>query len=226
MAVAELDNPFWSSLRSIHRGLAIRCGDGAARYPAGFAPFLGVAHPGVHADDAVAPLLAHDETVLLLGVLPELSVRWQLETFKPLAQMVCEEPLPMVDGPGIVALGESHRADVLALTALVYPHYFRPRTMELGRNFGIYRDDRLAAMIGERLGTDEYTEMSAICTHPDFTSRGLARRLTAWLANRLQDEGLQPFLHVTHGNLRARALYQGMGFRTRRDLPLWRIGRA
>lgn len=226
MAVAELDNPFWSSLRSIHRGLAIRCGDGAARYPAGFAPFLGVAHPGVHADDAVAPLLAHDETVLLLGVLPELSVRWQLETFKPLAQMVCEEPLPMVDGPGIVALGESHRADVLALTALVYPHYFRPRTMELGRYFGIYRDDRLAAMIGERLGTDEYTEMSAICTHPDFTGRGYARRLTAFLTNDTLARGRTPFLHVSHENPHALALYERLGYRLRRDIPFWSLRRV
>ena len=122
-------------------------------------------------------------------------------------------------------------ADAHGLTALMYPHYFRARTMALGRYFGIYLPDatgrtRLAAMIGERLGGAGYREQSAICTHPEFTGLGLARRLTAWLANRLQDQGLQPLLHVSHGNLRARALYRGMGFRTRRDLPLWRIGRA
>ena len=76
--------------------------------------------------------------------------------------------------PEIVPLGERERADALALTALVYPHYFRPRTMELGRYFGMYVDGRLAAMVGERLGAPDMREMSAICTHPDFRGRGLA----------------------------------------------------
>lgn len=161
-----------------------------------------------------------------------LSSRWRLDPPELLAQMTCDAALPVQEGPPILPLqGAGQQADAHGLTALVYPHYFRARTMALGRYFGIYLPDatgrtRLAAMIGERLGGAGYREQSAICTHPEFTGLGLARRLTAWLANRLQDEGLQPLLHVSHGNLRARALYQGMGFRTRRDLPLWRIGRA
>ena len=230
MADSALDNPFWSSLRSIHRGLAIGGGD-AARYPSDFALFLGVANADVDADEAVAPLLAPAETVLLLGVLPKLSGAWQLETFRPLAQMIRDEPLERVDGPDIVALDETHRADVLALTALVYPHYFRPRTMELGRYFGIYVPDasghvRLAAMIGERLGTDTHVEMSAICTHPDFTGRGYARRLTAFLTNDTLERGRTPFLHVSYGNPQAKSLYERMGYRLRRDIPFWALRRA
>ena len=115
---------------------------------------------------------------------------------------------------------------MLALTALVYPHYFRARTMELGRYFGIYLDGRLAAMIGERLGTDGHTELSAICTHPDFTGRGFARRLTAWLGNDVLAQGRMPFLHVSHENARAKALYQRMGFRLRRDIGFWSLRRS
>ncbi len=223
--IAELDNPFWSSLRSIHRGLAIDAGDAAARYPADFAPFLGVANAEVDANSTVAPLLAPDETALLLGVLPRLSNAWHLEMFRPLAQMICDEALPVIDGPEIVELDESHRADVLALTALVYPHYFRPRTMELGRYFGIYLDGRLAAMIGERLGTPAYTEMSAICTHPDFSGRGYARRLVAFLTNDTLARGRTPFLHVSYENPRAKSLYERMGYRLRRDIPFWALRR-
>jgi len=228
---SALDNPFWSSLRSIHRGLAICSSDQAARYPPEFAPFLGVASADVDADEAIAPLLAPDETVLLLGVLPKLSSAWLLETFRPLAQMMCDEPLAVPDGPEIIALDESHRADVLALTALVYPHYFRPRTMELGRYFGIYMPDasgkvRLAAMIGERLGTETHTEMSAICTHPDFTGRGYARRLTAFLTNDTLARGRTPFLHVSYENTHAKSLYERMGYRLRRDIPFWALKRA
>jgi ribosomal protein S18 acetylase RimI-like enzyme len=225
MDAMALDNPFWSSLCSIHRDLAVHAG-GAARYPSEFAPFLGVASAEVDADEAIAPLLAPQETVLLLGVLPKLSAAWRLETFRPLAQMIRTEPLDMPDGPEIIGLNEAHRADVLALIALVYPHYFRPRTMELGRYFGIYRAGRLAAMIGERLGTDTHTEMSAICTHPDFTGRGYARRLTAFLTNDTLAHGRTPFLHVSQENPHARALYERIGYRLRRDIPFWALRRA
>jgi len=107
----------------------------------------------------------------------------------------------------------------VALTALVYPHYFRPRTMDLGRYFGIYEGGRLAGMIGERLGTDDTREISAVCTHPDFTGRGLARRLMAMLTNDLLARGKQPFLHVSHENTRAKAMYLQLGFRVRIDIP-------
>lgn len=227
-----LDNPFWTALRELHGAFAQGAGE-VMRYPSDIAPFVAIAHPGVAVDEALDSLLPDREPAVMLGVAPAaLSPRWRLDPPEQLAQMTCDVRLPVPDGPPILPLLDATRqADARALTALVYPHYFRPRTMALGRYFGIYLPDdsgqaRLAAMIGERLGGAGCRELSAICTHPGFTSRGLARRLTAWLANRLQDEGLQPFLHVSHGNLRARALYQGMGFRTRRDLPLWCIGRA
>ena len=225
MDTSALGNPFWSSLRSIHRERAIRSGDDAARYPPQFAPFLGVANAEVDADDAIAPLLAADETVLLLGVLPQLSDAWKLETFRPLAQMIRDDPLEMPDGPEIIALDESHRADVLALVALVYPHYFRPRTMELGRYFGIYQDGRLAAMIGERLGTDDTQEMSAICTHPDFNGRGYARRLTAFLTNENLARGRLPFLHVSRENPRALRLYEQLGYELRANVSFFSLRR-
>src|SRR5690348_18425449 len=91
MDTSALGNPFWSSLRSIHRERAIRSGDDAARYPPQFAPFLGVANAEVDADDAIAPLLTADETVLLLGVLPKLSDAWKLETFRSEERRVGKE---------------------------------------------------------------------------------------------------------------------------------------
>jgi ribosomal protein S18 acetylase RimI-like enzyme len=221
----ELDNPFWSSLRSRHRALALEAGD-VARYPPQFAPFLGVAGEDVDAAEALATLVAPGESVLLLGVAPRrVPDGWRLEAFADLAQMACGERIPVVDGPGVVELTAAHRADVLALTALVYPHYFRERTMELGRYFGIYQDGRLAAMIGERLGTDTHQEMSAICTHPDFNGRGYARRLTAMLGNDTLQRGRMPFLHVSHENVRAKRMYEQLGYRLRRDIPFWSLRR-
>ncbi|MCR6628430.1 MAG: GNAT family N-acetyltransferase [Pseudoxanthomonas sp.] len=219
-----LDNPFWSALDSIHREVALRSGD-VARYPAAFAPFLGVASVDTAPGDAFDLLVAPGESVYLLGIAPVSPVGWRLQAFRPLAQMVCDAPLPMADGPDIVPLGDAQREDVLALTALVYPHYFRARTMDLGRYFGIYEQGRLAAMIGERLGSAGSREMSAICTHPDFTGRGYARHLTAWLTNATLARGVQPFLHVSHENARAKALYEQLGYRVRRDIEFWSLTR-
>lgn len=220
----ELDNPIWFSLASRHRHIARR-ESGAARYPADFAPFLGVAEAGAIAGETLAALVPADDTVLLLGVAPRVPAGWRLEAFADLAQMICTRTLEIIDGPDIVALEERHRADVLALTALVYPHYFRPRTMEMGRYFGIYSDGRLAAMIGERMGTDGHTEMSAICTHPDFAGRGYARRLTAMLSNDTLARGRTPFLHFSHENTRAKRLYEQLGYRHRRDIGFWSLCR-
>ena len=230
MDAAELDNPFWSSLATRHRGMALRHG-AVARYPASFAPFLGVANAGVDAADALASLVATDESVYLLGIAPRVPEGWHLEAFAELAQMTCMAPIEVIDGPEVIELTDAHRADVLALTALVYPHYFRERTMELGRYFGIYLPDgrgdgRLAAMIGERLGTDACQEMSAICTHPDFNGRGYARRLTALLTNDVLARGRMPFLHVSHANSRAKQLYEQLGYSHRRDIGFWSLRRA
>jgi ribosomal protein S18 acetylase RimI-like enzyme len=221
-----LDNPFYSSLRSRHRNLALGIAD-VARYPAQIAPFLGVAHAEVDGTAAFETLVAPQESVYLIGVAPARAPGgWQLEGYRPLAQMVCDKPIPVIDGPPVIELSAAHRADVLALTALVYPHYFRERTMELGRYFGIYQDGRLAAMIGERLGMDGLQEMSAICTHPDFNGRGYARRLTALLTNENLERGRQPFLHVSHENPRAERLYEQLGYRLRRDIGFWSLRRA
>ena len=153
MTAHPLDNPFFSALGSLHAGIALQAGE-VKRYPADVAPFLGIPHPTLDLADPLVALVPAGDSVLLLGVAPAaVPEGWAIERFADLAQMQCDRELPVIDGPGIVELGDAHRADVLALTALVYPHYFRPRTMALGRYFGIYLQDgeggsRLAAMIG------------------------------------------------------------------------------
>lgn len=230
---SDLDNPFWSSLRTRHAAIALG-DDEMRRYPAEYAPFLGIAHAGV-APETLAAGLEPGETVYLIGVAPERTEGLTLRAFRPLAQMVRETPIESsaeshadeseLDAADIVPLDARHRDDVLALTALVYPHYFRARTMDMGAYYGMYRGDRLAAMIGERLGTRDATEMSAICTHPDFNGRGYARRLTAMLTNRTLAAGRLPFLHVSHDNARAKALYERMGYRLRTDIGFWSLRR-
>jgi ribosomal protein S18 acetylase RimI-like enzyme len=226
MTDPELDNPFWSSLASRHRDVALRLDD-VARFPPEYAPFLGIANADADVAIAFESLVAPGESVYLLGVAPRrVPEGWRLDPLAELAQMVFPAGVTPVDDELVLPLSESHRDDVLALTALVYPHYFRARTMELGRYFGIYREGRLAAMIGERLGTDRQQEISAVCTHPDFLGQGHARRLLAWLSNDVLDRGRLPFLHVSRDNTRAVRLYEQNGYRMRRTIPFWSLRRG
>jgi GNAT superfamily N-acetyltransferase len=225
MLTAPLDNPFFASLRSVHRSLALGDAD-VSRYPPHFAPFLGIAESSGDHTEALRRRVQPGESVLMLGVLPAAVAGFRLERHANLAQMVCDVPIEMVDGPEVIPLDMRHRADVLALTALVYPHYFRPRTMELGRYFGIYQDGRLAAMIGERLGFDGGRELSAICTRPEYLGRGYARRLTAMLTNQTLAEGRLAYLHVAFSNTRALQLYRQLGYRLRAELAFATLHRG
>jgi GNAT superfamily N-acetyltransferase len=226
MPDSDLDNPFWHSLRSRHAGLA-QCNGDAARYPATHAPFLGIIDAGADVENSLASLMSPGESLYMLGVTPRrLSADWTLTPVADLAQMVCPHPVAVDDGAEIVELGSADRDAVLALTALVYPHYFRARTMELGRYFGIFREGQLAAMAGERLGTHDLQEISAVCTHPDHVGHGHARRLLAWLSNDVLARGRVPFLHVSQDNTRALDLYARNGYRLRRTIGFWSLRRA
>lgn len=223
--MSDLDNPVWSALASQHAKLAQRT-EQAARYPALFAPFVAIDPHRENAKLQLPDIVAVGEGVVFVGQLPTLDAGWQaLEPPSRIAQLTCRARLAVPDGPDAIELSVAHRADVLDLTSRVYPHYFRPRTMELGRYFGIYDGSKLAAMCGERMQFDGHTELSAICTDPAYLGRGYARRLTALLSNDLLERGVQPFLHVAHANSRARSLYERMGYSLRADIPMLALRR-
>ena len=214
-----LDNPVWASLTTQHAALARKAGH-AARYPADVAPFVAVHESTAQTAEQAASLFAPGELVCFVGIAPPLPSGWRIEQSVPIAQMICRSRLANVEGPDVVELSRPHLADMLALTALVYPHYFRSRTIEMGRYFGIYDGNVLAAMAGERMHFDGHREISAVCTHPDYAGRGYARRLIAMLTNAILDGGELPFLHFSHENVRAKSLYERIGFSFRADIPL------
>ena len=221
----RLDNPVLASLESTHAGFALRHG-AAARYPAAIAPFIAADPDAVTAAADFAALVEPGESVLVVGPCPVLGGDWQVENHGPIAQMVCDSPVAPVAGPEITLLDEARIGDMLALTALVYPHYFRAGTPRMGRYLGIYDGARLAAMAGERMGFEGHQEISTICTHPDYLGRGYAQRLLAELSNGSHDRGRRPFLHVSHQNVRAKSLYERMGYVQHADIGLWSLRRG
>jgi GNAT superfamily N-acetyltransferase len=192
-----LDNPFWASLATVHRGFAVEL-------------------------DGVALVT---DPVYLVGPRPLVPPGWLLEDLGPITQMVCTAPLPEPTDLPIALLTADDRPAVLALAALVYPHYFRSRTTDLGTYRGLHGPDRLDAMIGERMALPGLREISAVCTHPSCTGRGLARALLAIASNAIFARDETPFLHVSPANTRAVHLYQQNHYRRRRDLAFYSLRR-
>jgi predicted GNAT family acetyltransferase len=63
-------------------------------------------------------------------------------------------------------------------------------------------------MIGQRLHIQNFTEVSAVCTHPDFLGKGYAAALVQHQMNLILKDGQIPFLHVRADNERAIAVYE------------------
>jgi ribosomal protein S18 acetylase RimI-like enzyme len=142
---------------------------------------------------------------------------WELVAGAPLLEMVCEsgggrEDRP--DSPEIVRLGVQDSPAMVELATLTKPGPFGPRTHQLGTYLGIRFEGELVAMAGERLKVPGYTEVSAVCTHPEHTGKGYARVLMTEIMRGIGDRGEIPLLHVRRDNLRAVELYERLGFRT------------
>ena len=220
-----LDNPIWEALRTHHARLARREG-AAVRYVADVAPFAAVADADPATSNALARLIEPGEHLYGLGRAPGPSALLDVEDHGSLAQMVwtTRDPAPVIAEVTVLTPGH-HAADMLELTALVYPAYFRPRTHEMGRYLGIYDGRRLAAMAGERMHAGSWREISAVCTHPDYVGRGLARQLMAQICEQILERGETPFLHVSFANERAKTLYDRIGFVERTAIGYWLVRR-
>ena len=81
-------------------------------------------------------------------------------------------------------------------------------------------------MAGERMKPANYTEMTAICVHPDHRGRGYAQALLGAIARQISARGEIPFLHVFSSNMSAIALYrrQGMEIRCRLHVTVLQKG--
>src|SRR5260370_8579120 len=86
--------------------------------------------------------------------------------------------------------------DMIALTDLAFPGFFRARTCEMGAYYGIRINNELVAMAGERLAVPGFREISAVVTHPEHVGKGYATLLMNRLLNNHAAVGLKSFLHV------------------------------
>ena len=216
-----LDRPVWSSLTHAHRELSLG-DDLARRYATDVNLFASACDNSNEALAHLARLVGPGEQVYLLQV-PTIVVPNGLVVLKRAhgVQMLASGPItPGPDTADMVPLGDADAGEMLALAQLTQPGPFLPRTHRMGQFTGIRIDGRLAAMAGERFRVDGWTELSGVCTHPDFRGRGLARRLSRQVAARIARRGDTAFLHSWKDNSAAIRLYESLGFAWRTDVNI------
>jgi predicted GNAT family acetyltransferase len=218
-------NPILTALQSRHRHFAVWAGS-ACRYPADVAPLAAVTESNEKALRDLSSLLAAGERLWIAGEdfarVPELV----FEAMLPCLQMVLEEcALPVID-PEAERLTDSDAHDMVTLTDLAFPGFFRRRTCEMGAYYGVRRTGELIAMGGERLLLDGYSEISGLCTHPAHRGKGLAAGLIGQLSRDHRREGVVTWLHVASANRHAIGIYERIGFRRVREVMLHRISRT
>jgi len=219
---SQLDNPAWSALTTAQAAFADG-NDGVRRYRRGVLPFAALA-PGGGAGQ-LDGLMDVGERFYLIGELPELPENWVLESELPCAQLMGPEytrDLPPVR-EAIDYLGEQDKQEMFELINRVQPGYYLPDSRQLGYFFGIRVEGRLVAMAGERMRLSGTSEISAVCTLPEFTGRGYAQQLMSRLMQEQEGLGIASFLHVSKANQRALRLYEHLGFRHRRDISFYRL---
>jgi ribosomal protein S18 acetylase RimI-like enzyme len=197
--------------------------DTLAWYPGDVAPFAAVASDDARPSDAaLAQALRQPAAFYIVGAVPALPSHARARPQSGVLQMVyaaTPSPLPRNDVE-VRALGNADLPAMLSLTSRVYPWYFRARTPVMGRYVGVFDDDRLVAMGGERFRLEHACELSGICTDPDYVGRGYAAAMIRELTASILARGHAPFLHLSAANTRARLLYRALGFVERKELPM------
>jgi len=210
-----INNPVYHALASGDRHLA-QGTEKVKFFDAAVSPFVGIADGYPNGFDELFDLLPQGRAVLSATPLHTRTPRgWQLLQKAEGLQLVLEEWQPAPTAVKAVPLQEQHVEEMLQLAALTKPGPFGPRTIAFGHYFGVFENGRLVAMTGQRLHVQSFTEISAVCTHPDYLGRGFAFALVQHEANLILQQGQTPFLHVRKDNERAIALYLRMGFRVR-----------
>ena len=221
-----LDSVVWSSLTGPHRHLAEGAA-GALRYPPDVSPFAALA-PALSDSDqadsddrddehwaALTTLVGRGGVATLSGparTVARLPADWKIGLRLPGVQMIATQGLVSGPDPEAVLLEDEDVADMLDLVRRTEPGPFLARTPEMGKYLGIRRDGALVAMAGERMHPPGWTEVSAVCTDPEFRGQGLAGRLIRAVAHGIRERGETPFLHAAAGNTGAIGLYESLGF--------------
>jgi predicted GNAT family acetyltransferase len=213
-----LDRPAWASLTTHHASVA-EGNELALRFARDVNLFAATPDDSPAAIAALASLVKPGESVFVMQV-PPIVIPLELVEVKAArgVQMVSTRSVSLETTHEILTLTDEDAPEMLELATLTEPGPFLPRTHTMGHFRGIRLDGRLAAMAGERMRFPGFTEVSGVCTHPEYRGRGLARCLSAVVVAGIEAREERAFLHAWKTNHSAISLYEGLGFTLRAEV--------
>ena len=213
--MSVLDLAIWHALKG-RQSIFAQGSELALRYDPAISVFAAVQQNDEASLQALASLVPEQGIIVMLqpGIVPT-PINCEVTFMGHGFQMVLVAAENLHSASDFVELGDADVPEILALAELTKPGPFLRGTPKLGGFIGIRREGRLAAMAGERFKPSGYTEVSGVCTHPDFRGQGLAGALSSQVARRILLRGETPFLHVISNNVPAIKLYEKLGFEKR-----------
>ncbi len=217
----KLKNPVWHSLKETHKNFAIKY-DEVQFYDPKICPFGAFINTEKtkHALNEYAKLtdkffLVSENEIPIFDT-SKIKLDKKIEG----VQMVLKNLQEIEITESIIPLTEKHIDEIYNLVWLVMPGYYRKQTFNMGKYFGIFKDNQLVSISGQRMQTDDFIELSAIVTHPNYTRRGYAKQLTQYVTKDILKDKKHPILHTDKGNP-AIKLYEKLGYEITRDMNWW-----
>ncbi|REH50615.1 FR47-like protein [Tenacibaculum gallaicum] len=217
----KLENPVWHSLCETHENFAINYDD-VKFYNPTICPFGAFtdASKTTEALDEYSKLT--DQFFLVSEKEIPTYNKDNILLYKKIdgCQMVLENVTELDITEEIIPLTEKHVDKIYKLVWLVMPGYYKKRTFDMGKYFGVFKDNMLVAVTGQRIQTNNFIEVSAVVTHPKYTRKGLAKQLSQHVTKEILKDGKHPILHTNKGNP-AIQLYEKLGYKLTRDMNWW-----
>jgi GNAT superfamily N-acetyltransferase len=222
-----LDNPIYNALNSAHSAFSSGT-DQVKYYLEDIASFAGLKDNSKLDFEALYENSALESLfIVFTPAAVDIPDQWKVIAQIDMFQMIYEsKEIPTGTDIDFVDLDKSHVNQMTALVELTQPGPFRARTIEFGNYTGVFSGDNLIAMAGHRLNPTPYTEISAVCTHPDHLGKGYAYQLLREQIKRILKKSEIPFLHVRNDNYGAIMLYKKLGFDIRADMFAYVIKKA
>lgn len=218
-----LDNPVWNALISGNSPLA-KGSERVKHFDQEVSPFAGLLESTPASLQELYNIHTSDHAVFLWApgklAIPK---TWKVIDAIPGLQMIYDQPKVQVYQSGITTLTEKNVPEMLALAKLTKPGPFGTRTIEFGNYEGIFEDEQLVAMTGQRFHCFDHIEISAVCTHPGCLGKGYAKQLLLSQLTKILAAFCKPYLHVREDNARAIYVYQALGFSVRRQVYFYVI---
>lgn len=217
----KLDNPVWFSLSETHQSFAVDYGSVKFYHP-DYCPFGGF-EKGNAIANSIDEYSAMVDSFFIVGEKSELSNLLKLNKELVCLQMIICNPIDIAINEPIIKLTDEHIDVLYELVNLVQPGYFKKKTALLGNYYGIFKNEELVSVTGERMQMNDFIEVSAVVTHPNHTKKGYAKQLVVHTVNEIFKQNKIPYLHVIEDNSGVIQLYEKLGFSTRRKISFWNI---